>query len=117
MSSLPFLFASIFIYFCFFRLPIPTLKKIFSRFRVPVGCDLVAAAALPVTFGTSHMALIHRAQLTAAQVPPSQLHIASFLNCSNKAFGLCFGIIHIYIYTYEYFIFFTIKSNGENHFP
>ncbi|RVW30702.1 Quinone oxidoreductase-like protein 2-like [Vitis vinifera] len=37
-------------------------------FRVPDGCDLVAAAALPVAFGTSHVALVHRAQLTSAQV-------------------------------------------------
>ncbi|KAG0453385.1 hypothetical protein HPP92_024689 [Vanilla planifolia] len=37
-------------------------------FLVPNGCDLVAAAALPVAFGTSHMALVHRAQLKAGQV-------------------------------------------------
>ncbi|KAG0452324.1 hypothetical protein HPP92_024988 [Vanilla planifolia] len=39
-----------------------------TRFFVPNGCDLVAAAALPVAFGTSHMALVHRAQLKAGQV-------------------------------------------------
>lgn len=31
--------------------------------RVPDGCDLVAAGALPVAYGTSHVALVHRAQL------------------------------------------------------
>lgn len=37
-------------------------------FRVPDGCDLVAAGALPVAYGTSHVALVHRAQLQANQV-------------------------------------------------
>ncbi|WCJ31375.1 Phthioceranic/hydroxyphthioceranic acid synthase [Euphorbia peplus] len=37
-------------------------------FRVPDGCDLVAAAALPVAFGTSHVALVHRAHLASSQV-------------------------------------------------
>jgi len=37
-------------------------------FLVPDGCDLVAAGALPVAFGTSHLALVHRAQLKAGQV-------------------------------------------------
>ncbi|KAK6945610.1 Alcohol dehydrogenase-like, C-terminal [Dillenia turbinata] len=37
-------------------------------FMVPNGCDLVAAGALPVAFGTSHVALIHRAHLSAGQV-------------------------------------------------
>ncbi|KDP21617.1 hypothetical protein JCGZ_03288 [Jatropha curcas] len=36
--------------------------------RVPDGCDLVAAAALPVAFGTSHVALVNRARLTSSQV-------------------------------------------------
>lgn len=35
---------------------------------MPERCDLVAAAALPVAFGTSHVALIHRARLISAQV-------------------------------------------------
>lgn len=35
---------------------------------MPDGCDLVAAGALPVAFGTSHVALVHRAQLKAGQV-------------------------------------------------
>ena len=39
------------------------------RFLVPDGCDLVAAGALPVAFGTSHLALVHRAKLKAGQVP------------------------------------------------
>ncbi|KAJ0047032.1 hypothetical protein Pint_06703 [Pistacia integerrima] len=37
-------------------------------FLVPEGCDLLAAGALPVAFGTSHVALVHRAQLTSTQV-------------------------------------------------
>ncbi|KAG5541491.1 hypothetical protein RHGRI_021346 [Rhododendron griersonianum] len=37
-------------------------------FRVPDGCDLVAAGALAVAYGTSHVALVHRAQLTSGQV-------------------------------------------------
>ncbi|XVF81911.1 hypothetical protein PTKIN_Ptkin16aG0000500 [Pterospermum kingtungense] len=37
-------------------------------FAVPKGCDLVAAAAMPVAFGTSHVALVHRAKLTSSQV-------------------------------------------------
>lgn len=37
-------------------------------FGVPEGCDLVAAGALPVAFGTSHVALVHRANLTSGQV-------------------------------------------------
>ncbi|KAF3794384.1 Quinone oxidoreductase-like protein [Nymphaea thermarum] len=37
-------------------------------YLVPDGCDLVAASALPVAFGTSHVALVHRANLTAGQV-------------------------------------------------
>lgn len=36
---------------------------------MPKGCDLLAAAALPVAFGTSHVALVHRAQLSSGQVP------------------------------------------------
>jgi NADPH:quinone reductase len=38
------------------------------RFLVPEGCDLVTAGALPVAFGTSHLGLVHRAQLKAGQV-------------------------------------------------
>lgn len=37
-------------------------------FRVPDGCDLVAAGAMPVAYGTSHVALVHRAQLSSGQV-------------------------------------------------
>ncbi|KAJ7965178.1 Quinone oxidoreductase-like protein [Quillaja saponaria] len=37
-------------------------------FRVPEGCDLVAAGAVPVAFGTSHVALVHRAHLSSGQV-------------------------------------------------
>ncbi|KAG9160892.1 hypothetical protein Leryth_008709 [Lithospermum erythrorhizon] len=38
------------------------------KLRVPDGCDLVAAGALPVAYGTSHLALVHRAQLQKNQV-------------------------------------------------
>ncbi|XP_062231087.1 uncharacterized protein LOC133928667 [Phragmites australis] len=37
-------------------------------YLVPDGCDLVSAGALPVVFGTSHLGLVHRAQLKAGQV-------------------------------------------------
>ncbi|KAK9083210.1 hypothetical protein Scep_029681 [Stephania cephalantha] len=37
-------------------------------FLVPDGCDLIGAAALPVAYGTSHVALVHRAKLVAGQV-------------------------------------------------
>ncbi|KAJ4788287.1 Quinone oxidoreductase-like protein 2 [Rhynchospora pubera] len=37
-------------------------------FLVPDGCDIVAAGAMPVAFGTSHVALVHRAHLKAGQV-------------------------------------------------
>ncbi|KAK1285766.1 hypothetical protein QJS10_CPB20g00048 [Acorus calamus] len=37
-------------------------------FLVPDGCDLVAAGALPVAFGTSHVALVHRAGLSPGKV-------------------------------------------------
>ncbi|KAK1392984.1 hypothetical protein POM88_012040 [Heracleum sosnowskyi] len=39
-----------------------------ARFRVPNGCDLVAAGGLPVAYGTSHVALAHRAHLSSGQV-------------------------------------------------
>ncbi|XAR71849.1 NADPH:quinone reductase [Bertholletia excelsa] len=37
-------------------------------YQVPEGCDLVATGALPVAYGTSHVALVHRAQLSSGQV-------------------------------------------------
>ncbi|XP_059456700.1 uncharacterized protein LOC132186700 [Corylus avellana] len=37
-------------------------------FRVPEGCDMVGASALPVAYGTSHVALVHRAHLSSGQV-------------------------------------------------
>ncbi|XP_062157497.1 uncharacterized protein LOC133865043 [Alnus glutinosa] len=37
-------------------------------FRVPEGCDMVGAGALPVAYGTSHVALVHRAHLSSGQV-------------------------------------------------
>ncbi|KAL8535267.1 hypothetical protein ACS0TY_011040 [Phlomoides rotata] len=37
-------------------------------FLVPKECDLVAASALPVAYGTSHVGLVHRARLLAGQV-------------------------------------------------
>ncbi|KAM1115918.1 hypothetical protein TB2_006398 [Malus domestica] len=37
-------------------------------FGVPEMCDLVAAGALPFAFGTSHVALVHRANLSSSQV-------------------------------------------------
>jgi NADPH2:quinone reductase len=37
-------------------------------YKVPKGVDLVQAGGLPVAFGTSHVALVHRAHLQAGQV-------------------------------------------------
>lgn len=42
---------------------------------MPDGCDLVAAAALPVAYGTSHVALAYRAQLRQNQVQKHLLFI------------------------------------------
>ncbi|TYG35785.1 hypothetical protein ES288_D13G011000v1 [Gossypium darwinii] len=39
-------------------------------FEVPKGCDLVAAAGLPIAFVTSHLTLVHRANLTSSQACP-----------------------------------------------
>ncbi|KAF5177843.1 Oxidoreductase, zinc-binding dehydrogenase family protein [Thalictrum thalictroides] len=39
-----------------------------KKFLVPDGCDLLTAGALPVAYGTSHVALVHRAQLGPGQV-------------------------------------------------
>nr|KAJ0189475.1 hypothetical protein LSAT_V11C800393600 [Lactuca sativa] len=39
-----------------------------TKYGVPDGCDLVAAAAIPVAYGTSHQALVHRANLKSDQV-------------------------------------------------
>ena len=36
--------------------------------RVPEGCNLAAAGVLPVAFGTSHVALIHRVNLSSGLV-------------------------------------------------
>ncbi|KAL0341174.1 UNVERIFIED_CONTAM: Quinone oxidoreductase-like protein 2 [Sesamum radiatum] len=44
-----------------------SLRRV-RKFLVPEGCDLVAAGALPVAYGTSHVALVHRAHLCAGQV-------------------------------------------------
>lgn len=38
------------------------------RFHVPDGCDMAAAAGLPIAFGTSHLGLIHRAGLQSGEV-------------------------------------------------
>lgn len=53
-----------------------------KSFQVPEGCDLVAAGALPVAFGTSHVALVHRARLTSGQVS----HIWTMFSALNSFF-------------------------------
>eukprot|EP01018_Ginkgo_biloba_P014726 Gb_29255 [translate_table: standard] len=45
-----------------------TVLQIMGKFVVPPGCDLVAAGGLPLAFGTSHVALVHRAGLRPGQV-------------------------------------------------
>ncbi|KAH9612580.1 hypothetical protein KSS87_003355 [Heliosperma pusillum] len=47
---------------------LPSYSSPVESFKVPEGCDLVAAAALPVAYGTSHVGLVHRAQLKSGQV-------------------------------------------------
>ncbi|KAG0575748.1 hypothetical protein KC19_5G027800 [Ceratodon purpureus] len=37
-------------------------------YKVPNGCDLLQAGGLPIAFGTSHIGLVHRANLQAGQV-------------------------------------------------
>lgn len=37
---------------------------------MPKGCDLVAAAGVPIAFLTSHLAVVHRANLTSSQAWP-----------------------------------------------
>lgn len=49
-----------------------------KRLLVPEGCDLLAAGALPVAFGTSHVALVHRAQLKVGQV---LTHLSFVFSC------------------------------------
>lgn len=39
-----------------------------SVYKVPEGCDLLQAGGLPIAFGTSHVALVHRANLQPGQV-------------------------------------------------
>ena len=39
-----------------------------NRYKVPNGCDLLQAGGFPVAFGTSHVGLVHRANLQAGQV-------------------------------------------------
>ncbi|KAK8994375.1 hypothetical protein V6N11_045467 [Hibiscus sabdariffa] len=51
--------------FCWLR-----CHQVQGGFEVPKGCDLVAAAGLPVAFGTSRLALVHRANLTSSQASP-----------------------------------------------
>lgn len=58
---------------------------------MPKGCDLVAAAALPVAFGTSHVALVHRANLTSSQAAP----LISFIIFLSS---VCFQL-----FSYKYF--------------
>lgn len=53
---------------------------------MPNGCDLVAAGALPVAYGTSHVALVHRAQLKSGQVPPMRLCRRHFQNYQDPVF-------------------------------
>ncbi|KAJ9553451.1 hypothetical protein OSB04_017496 [Centaurea solstitialis] len=40
----------------------------YQLFGVPEGCDLVAAAAIPLAYGTSYQALVHRSNLKSGQV-------------------------------------------------
>ncbi|KAL6982267.1 NADPH:quinone reductase [Sarracenia purpurea var. burkii] len=65
-----------------------------QRYRVPDGCDLVAAGALPVAYGTSHVALAHRARLSSGQVL-LVLGAAGGVGVSAVQIGKAYGAIVI----------------------
>ncbi|CAK9237006.1 unnamed protein product [Sphagnum troendelagicum] len=44
------------------------VTEVDRTYKVPKGVDLVQAGGLPVAFGTSHVALVHRAHLQVGQV-------------------------------------------------
>ena len=69
---------SIWLYFDLVTLFFLMLGK---RLIVPEGCDLLAAGALPVAFGTSHVALVHRAQLKVGQV---LTHLSFVFSCTKN---------------------------------
>lgn len=54
------------------------------RFKVPNGCDLLQAGGLPIAFGTSHVGLVHRANLQAGQVAYTTLFSFSFFTSSTS---------------------------------
>ncbi|KAI3777155.1 hypothetical protein L1987_46950 [Smallanthus sonchifolius] len=48
------------------------------QYGVPDGRDMVAAAAIPVAYGTSHVALIYRAKLKFGQVVGLGMNLSYF---------------------------------------
>ncbi|KAI3666902.1 hypothetical protein L6452_41942 [Arctium lappa] len=49
--------------------------SLLKRMNFPKGCDLVAAAAIPLAYGTSHQALVHRSNLKSKQMRAKSLLI------------------------------------------
>jgi hypothetical protein len=57
------------------------------RYKVPNGCDLLQVGGLPVVFGTSHVGLVHRANLQAGQVAERfQIFYCSLMSCEAAGF-------------------------------
>ncbi|KAF5959755.1 hypothetical protein HYC85_000964 [Camellia sinensis] len=82
-------------------------------YRVPDGCDLVAAGALPVAYGTSHVALVHRAQLSSGQVL-LVLGAAGGVGISAVQIGKICGAVVIAVARGEEKVQF-LKSMGVDH--
>ncbi|XP_058110783.1 uncharacterized protein LOC131253683 isoform X2 [Magnolia sinica] len=82
-------------------------------FLVPDGCDLVDAGALPVAFGTSHVALVHRACLSSGQVL-LVLGAAGGVGLSAVQIGKVCGAIVIAVARGEEKVQF-LKSLGVDH--
>ncbi|KAL2555924.1 GroES-like zinc-binding alcohol dehydrogenase family protein [Forsythia ovata] len=81
--------------------------------RVPDGCDMIAVGALPVAYGTSHVALLHRAQLRAGQVL-LVLGAAGGVGVSAVQIGKICGAIVIAVARGEEKVKF-LKSLGVDH--
>ncbi|KAG2724044.1 hypothetical protein I3760_02G199900 [Carya illinoinensis] len=69
-------------------------------FKVPEGCDMVAAGALPVAYGTSHVALVHRAILSSGQVCGA-IVIAVARGTEKAHFLKSLGVDHVVDLSYE----------------
>ncbi|PIN18685.1 Zinc-binding oxidoreductase [Handroanthus impetiginosus] len=73
----------------------------FAEYLVPKGCDLVAAGALLVSYGTSHMALVHRAQLHAGQLEKGKMTMMFVDNTYKNYLLVSIIFIRSGIYLYK----------------